>query len=161
MFEQDIQVNQFLLGYADTLLRDLPDERLSEQPLPGVNHPAWILGHLTLTGDFAVKLLGGEAILPREWIVQYGPKSTPTPDRAVYPSKDELLNRLTERFDFTRHLARTADPEAMSAPNPRAHMAAQLPTLGDLVSFLMTGHLGVHLGQFSTWRRMIGLDPLF
>jgi hypothetical protein len=29
-------------------------------------------------------------------------------------------------------------------------------------AFLMlSGHLGVHLGQLSSWRRMMGLPPLF
>jgi hypothetical protein len=36
-----------------------------------------------------------------------------------------------------------------------------LPTLKDGVANLLTGHLGVHLGQLSTWRQMIGLPPLF
>ena len=36
-----------------------------------------------------------------------------------------------------------------------------LPTLKDVVAFLLTAHLGVHLGQLSSWRRMIGLPPLF
>lgn len=161
MFEQSIHVNQFLLSYADTLMKDLPDDRLTEQPLPGVNHPSWILGHLTLTGDFAVKLLGGETTLPRAWILQFGPKSSPTSERAAYPGKDELLERLRERFATAQQLAREPDLGAMSEPNPRAHMAAQLPSVGDLVNFLMTGHLGLHLGQLSIWRRMIGMEPLF
>ena len=36
---------------------------------------------------------------------------------------------------------------------------AVLPGLA--VAFLLTGHLGVHLGQLSTWRRMIGMPRLF
>jgi hypothetical protein len=31
----------------------------------------------------------------------------------------------------------------------------------DVLAFLLTGHPGVHLGQLSSWRRMIGLPPLF
>jgi len=40
-------------------------------------------------------------------------------------------------------------------------MKEMLPTVRDGVSFLLTGHLGVHLGQLSAWRRMVGLPPLF
>jgi hypothetical protein len=105
MFEQDIHVNQFMLGYAEELMKEIPDERLAEQPLPGVNHPAWIIGHLALTGDFAVKLLGGEQTLPKSWILQFGPKSTPSTERDIYPTKEELLNQLMERFELARQLA--------------------------------------------------------
>jgi hypothetical protein len=161
MFEQDIHVNQFMLGYAEELMKEIPDERLAEQPLPGVNHPAWIIGHLALTGDFAVKLLGGEQTLPKSWILQFGPKSTPSTERDIYPTKEELLNQLMERFELARQLAVSPDPEAMSRPNPRPHMVKRLPTVADLVSFLLTGHLALHLGQLSVWRRMIGKSPLF
>jgi hypothetical protein len=33
------------------LVGEIADERLAEQPLAGVNHPAWILGHLAWTAD--------------------------------------------------------------------------------------------------------------
>jgi hypothetical protein len=36
-----------------------------------------------------------------------------------------------------------------------------LPTIEDAVTFLLTAHLGAHLGQLSAWRRMIGKAPLF
>jgi hypothetical protein len=37
----------------------------------------------------------------------------------------------------------------------------ELPTVADLATFLLTGHMGVHLGQLSAWRRMIGLPAMF
>ena len=40
-------------------------------------------------------------------------------------------------------------------------MKEGLPTIRDAVAFLLTGHLGVHLGQLSMWRRLLGLPPLF
>jgi hypothetical protein len=33
--------------------------------------------------------------------------------------------------------------------------------LKELAAFILTGHIGVHLGQLSSWRRMIGLPPTF
>jgi len=79
MLDSAIQVNLFLIGFCRRLLADIPDERLAEQPVADVNHPAWVLGHLA----------------------------------------------------------------------------------NELVAFVLSGHMGVHLGQLSSWRRMIGLPPLF
>ena len=39
------------LHYANRLLTDIPAERMSEQPFPGMNHPTWIIGHLADTCD--------------------------------------------------------------------------------------------------------------
>jgi hypothetical protein len=53
MLESEIQVNQFLVRYCRVLSGDIAEERLAEQPLPGVNHPAWVLGHLAFSADRA------------------------------------------------------------------------------------------------------------
>ena len=53
MLESALRVNQFLVSYCRMLVGDIADERFTEQPLPGVNHPAWILGHLAFSADRA------------------------------------------------------------------------------------------------------------
>ena len=87
------------------------------------------------------------------------------PQRAVggYPSKDELLQAVEQGFEKARQLAQVATAEQLAAPSTSANpiMKAALPTLKEGAAFLLTGHLGVHLGQLSTWRRMIGLPHMF
>jgi hypothetical protein len=161
MFESECNINRFLLGYARTMLAEIADERLIEQPLAGVNHPAWILGHLAYSGDGAVGVLGGQKALAADWIKRFGPGSKLSATRTDYPSKEELLQVLDERFDKARQLAAGAQPEKMASPNPNPRLKAGLPTVQDAVSFLLTGHLALHLGQLSAWRRMIGLSPMF
>jgi hypothetical protein len=161
MFDTECNINRFLLGYAHTLVDGIADERLCEQPSPGVNHPAWILGHLALSGDGAVGVLGGQKLLAGDWTKQFGAGSKPTSHRADYPSKAELLRILEERFATARELAASASPEKVALPNPNARLKDKLPTVRDAVAFLFTGHLALHLGQLSAWRRLIGLAPLF
>lgn len=161
MFAREIATNRFLLHYAQMLLSDIGDERLTEQPLPGVNHPAWILGHLAYSGDLAVGALGGTKTLPADWPTRFGAGSKPTSTRSDYPAKAELLEILEERYQQARDLAATAAPERMALPNPNARMRPGLPTLGDACTFLLAAHPAVHLGQLSMWRRMIGLPALF
>ena len=161
MFETECTINLFLLGYARLMTADVPDERLAEQPSPGVNHPAWILGHLAYSADGAVGTLGGEKTLTGVWIDCYGPGSRLSALRTDYPAKEELLQVLEERFEQARQLTRAVRPERVALPNPNTRLKARLPTVRDAVAFLLTGHLGVHLGQLSAWRRMIGLAPMF
>jgi hypothetical protein len=161
MLREAIHVNQFLVGFGQRLLSEIPDERMTEQPLPGVNHPAWILGHLALTADGVGEILGGKRTLPAEWSTLFGQGSQPSSVRSGYPSKSELLRAFEECHHRLREQAAAAGPEVLAQPptNPRAREV--FPTLKELATFILTGHVGVHLGQLSAWRRMIGLPPTF
>src|SRR5262249_26135757 len=156
-----IPINQFLMNYCQRLLAEVADERFAEQPHPGVNHPAWILGHLALTADGTLARFGVAKSLPAEWATLFAAGSKPTPVRTDYPTKDALLQVVEERYGQLRQTAANAGAELLSQPtaNPRAKDI--LPTLREMTAFILAGHLGVHLGQLSTWRRLIGLPPMF
>ena len=72
MLQEAIHVNRFLVGFGQGLLSEIPDERMTEQPLPGVNHPAWILGHLALTADGVGETFGSQKTLPAESSTLFG-----------------------------------------------------------------------------------------
>jgi hypothetical protein len=46
------------LGYAKRLVADIPDDTMALQPAPGMNHAAWVLGHLACTADMLGDMLG-------------------------------------------------------------------------------------------------------
>jgi hypothetical protein len=161
MLDNEIKINQFLFRYCQMLVAEIPDERMTEQPLPGVNHPAWILGHLAYSANVAVGLLGGEKTLPSDWLELFKPGSAVRPSRGDYAPKADLLRAVEEHFQRARGFATSASAELLSGPNANPRMKELLPTIQDAAAFLLTGHFGVHLGQLSAWRRMVGMTPLF
>jgi hypothetical protein len=161
MLDSELKINQFLVQYARMLVGDIADDRMAEQPLPGVNHPAWILGHLAFSAERARGLLGAARELPAVWTPLFGPGSKPSATRSDYPARDELLRAVEDGFERLRRQAAAATPEQLAQPSTSPSTKEALPTIQDGVAFLLTGHLGVHLGQLSTWRRMTGLPPLF
>ena len=161
MLDSELKINSFLVGYCRTLVGDIADERMAEQPLAGVNHPAWILGHLAFTADATLGKLGAHKALPAEWATLFSAGSKPSAQRGLYPSKDDLLPAVEQGYQQLRQKAATANPEQLSRPTTNPVTKQTLPTLKDMVAFLLSGHMGVHLGQLSSWRRMIGLPPLF
>ncbi len=161
MLDSAIQVNLFLMQYCRRLVADIPDERFAEQPVAGVNHPAWVLGHLAWTADRALEMLGAPETLPADWAALFGRGSQPTTSRALYASKDELLRAVEQGYQQLRQSARSASSEQLARRTTNPVAKETLPTSKELVTFLMSGHFGVHLGQLSTWRRLIGLPPLF
>lgn len=153
--------NRFLIGYGAQLWDDISDGRFAHQPVDGANHPAWILGHLAYAADGAIAMLGGDKVLPAAWTPLFGRGSEPTGERAAYPDKEELVSAIVERYETARQLASHASAESLVEPNPNEMLRAALPTKGDLILFLLTSHLAIHLGQLSAWRRMLGMPPLF
>lgn len=144
MLDSELKVNQFLVQYCRMLVGDIANERMAEQPLPGVNHPAWILGHLAFSADRARGLLGAEKELPPEWTPLFGPGSNPSSTRSEYPSKNELLRAVEQGFERLRQQAAAAKPEQLAQPTTNPYTKDALPTIKEGVAFLLTGHLGVH-----------------
>lgn len=147
---------RFTLGYAEKLAADLEDGELAKLPRAGMNHAAWVLGHVGLGSDLVALLLGQPMITDEAWMKTFGPGSTPVEDRAAYPSKEKLLS--TMRMTHARaieHL-KGATAEQLNAPNTTPFFPAEFPTVGALITHIMTTHAALHLGQLSAWRRMLG-----
>lgn len=162
MFETEARLNRFLMGYARMLLADIPDEQMAEQRVENINHPAWIIGHLIYSADGAIGAAGGEKTLSEEYIKKYAGGSKLTNVRTDYPgTKDEILNDLDARFVKAIELAEKASDEVLARPTPSPRLQPTLPTMRDLLPFLLTVHFSLHLGQLSAWRRTMGLPPLF
>ncbi len=151
-----LQAFQFTNIYAHKLVADLPDEQLAELPHPGMNHPAWILGHLIVAAAFVPKLAGQPTGLDDDWMAQFGPGSVPHSDRGAYPSRDELLARLDAAYERAVEILPSFTPEQLSAPNPGPFLPVEFPTIGGLITHLLTTHQAAHLGQLSAWRRCVG-----
>lgn len=152
-----LTVYRFTLSYAERLLADIDDARLADVPAPGMNHPAWIAGHLALANDLGVSLLGGDVTLETSRMALFGPGSTPTADRDRYPSKDVLLADLRRTHVRVLALVPGVPDSVWKSPNPTRFFPETFPTVGDLATHLMTSHGSLHLGQLSAWRRHQGL----
>lgn len=156
MFDRERRLYADQYGYARELVADVPDEEFAEEPVPGLNHPAWILGHLTVTADFGLGLLGQKPVAPEGWGPTFAPGSVPDPNRGNYPTKAELLNAYEAGHAALAAAAAQLDDARAATPNPIASLKARFPTLGDLLAHLLTTHEATHLGQLSAWRRTMG-----
>lgn len=159
VFEEAIKILRFMQGYGDDLVKDVAPEDFCRQPLPGMNHPAWIIGHLAVAADGHSYYAGGQPQL-RQYRDTLGFNSTPSPDPADYPPKDELLtmwHAANERFIAA---VLSADPQLLEKPT-QGPLQEPLPNTRDFLTFSMTSHTSLHLGQLSAWRRADGRPRLF
>lgn len=156
-----LKTQQINLDYARRLVADVPEERMADQPRPGMNHAAWVLGHLAMTADFVSGILGDATIRhPESWEALFGSGATPVSDRSRYPSKAELVHAVESAYQRVASLLPKVSEARLAEPFPMEEMREMVPSVGDGVVFLVTAHDAVHLGQLSAWRRAMGLPSV-
>lgn len=145
------------LEYGKKLLADIPDDKMCVQPAPGMNHAAWIMGHLTFVADSMIKVWGQNPTMSREWVELFNLASKPTAERARYPSKAALLEAYEKAYPRLMEAVRSAPSEAFDREFPNPKLRPTLPTVGVAMVHILTSHHGLHLGQLSAWRRAQGM----
>jgi hypothetical protein len=76
----------------------------------------------------------------------------------LYAGKDVLVATFFERQRLAIQAFTSADDKTLQAENPaEGRFKEMFPTIGGAVAFLLAGHVMMHLGQISGWRRAMGL----
>jgi hypothetical protein len=147
--------------YTRRLVADLRDEQMIAQPVAGVvmNHPAWILCHLSVYGPVMAACLRGEPFDdPRTH--RFGMGSRPVNDLAAYPPRERVIAEHVAGCSAAAEALRAASPARLAEPPPLERWKGRFPDIAFLVMHLMVRHPAVHLGQLSAWRRAMGLPPV-
>ena len=119
------------------------------QPNGIVNHPAWVIGHLT----FVCQMLGGAnrlpAWLPKDWAERFGSGSRPIADAGLYEPKDRVLAILRDaEVRITRAIAELNNVQ-LDAVFPDKSYLEVFPTIRHALTQVLVGHTANHVGQLS------------
>lgn len=155
------------LGYAERLLSGIPAESFARlacvvgEPINS-NHPAFILGHLSLYPSRILSDLGLDAasVTPTQEELDLFDHNAQCVDDAngnIYPPMDQLVQRFLARHRQAIEAVRQADDARFLAPNRNESMRSRFATVGSMHGFYLGSHIMMHLGQLSAWRRMAGL----
>ena len=159
---------QLNLGYARRMLTDVGADRFARLSSPGgvtvqSNHPAFIYGHLSIYAPRIIEDLGGTApAIPDGFVELFAKDSTcqDDPDGNIYPSQGAVTDFFFKGYEAASAALLSADDALFQSPNPLGGaMAEKFPSLGSLHNFYVGGHVMIHMGQMSAWRRMEGLGP--
>jgi hypothetical protein len=146
-------------AYARRLVGDLSDAHMTAQPVSGrtLNHPAWILSHLTLYTTIAAAMLRQRPFPdPADHI--YGAKSEPLPDASAYLVRVKLIEQYVSAHEDAATALLAAGDDVFASPTALERWRPLHPTTGDMLVTLMVKHESAHLGQLSAWRRALGLS---
>ena len=150
-------VSRYMLSLLDPMLVDVNDSHCALEPQPGAKTAGWLLGHLAVSGDFARRMCGRPSLCPTNWTKHFAPGSKPSLNPDDYPPIARLNAAVRQVYADLCVVAESASAETLAAPNPYAPARAAFPTVGLFVAYLMTAHLGYHLGQLAGWRAAAGL----
>jgi len=147
------------MDHCRRLLDGVPDQRMTGQPVAGMNHVAWIVGHLV----HSFEMIGGELQikpwLPQGWATLFGTGNWPSPMGESYPSKTELVAALDDGQRRIVDALNAMTDKDLDGPLPDERHRHVFPTLGSAVLHILTVHAATHVGQLSAWRRAMGLSP--
>lgn len=148
--------NQF--RYAAALLEDVSEEQMVLRPGGNMNHPAWIIGHVSLYHPAAVALLAGKPFDDPKDNELFGFAGRgPVEDVELYGGKRRLLDAFAAGHEQVAQALLMASPEDFQRRPSLARWAAQYPTVEFMLPDLLTFHESMHIGQISIWRRAAGL----
>jgi hypothetical protein len=155
------------LAYAERMLTGITAENFARlASIEGTkvqsNHPAFVYGHLSLYPCRIVSDLGGEAsaIVPTEAFLQkfdHNAHCIDDPDGSVYPPMEQITERFFTSYRAAVDALQNADDALFTVDNPNEAMRAKFATVGSMHGFYVGGHVMMHIGQLSAWRRMMGL----
>ena len=154
------------LGYGERLLTGVSAARFARFAAPGgvvvaSNHPAFIYGHLSLYAPKVLLQIGHPApSVPDQFDRVFSTDAVcrDDPDADLYPTLEEVLAFYREGYRMVTGALRSTPDTAFEQPNPaQGRMRDLFPTIGAAQAFYCGGHMMMHLGQLSAWRRMEGL----
>ena len=161
---------QLSLGYAERLMAGIDAGNAARFASPGgqtveSNHPAFIFGHLSLYPPRILGQLGRDDLVTSvpagfQDVFSKDAKCVDDPDGSIYPPIDVVARHFRDGYANAVTALREVADDVLQQPNPaEGRMAELFPTMGSMHAFYVGGHMMMHLGQLSAWRRMQGLGP--
>jgi hypothetical protein len=150
----------YCLDYLREQVADVADDDMVAQPNGIMNHPAWVVGHLTHTCQLLGGVIGLPEWLPNDWAGRYGTGSMPAADAGLYETKSRGLAILADAQARLTRAVEQLDDARLDEPFPDESYLDVFPTVRHALTQVLVGHTANHVGQLSVWRRAMGLPPM-
>jgi hypothetical protein len=158
--------------YAEGLLKGVTADTFARMPtgpngIITTNHPAFILGHLSIYPVMIMKIVGVEDFAltnPDGFDALFSHETTckDDPDGTIYPAMETVTSYFFEVYDamFAR-LAELSDEQLAAPHGMEEEFFAKWSSRAAVAAFMVGPHPFLHIGQMSAWRRCMGLGSAF
>jgi hypothetical protein len=125
-----------------------------------MNHPAWVIGHLTVTCQKLGGAIGLPEWLPNDWTKRFDTGSVPVADASLYETKNNALAMLRDAQSRITHAFDRLDDSHLDEPFPDESYRVVFPTICHALTQVLVGHTAYHVGQLAVWRKALGLPRM-
>lgn len=150
----------YCLDFMREQVADVAAPNMVAQPNGIMNHPAWVIGHLTHTCQMLGGTIGLPPWLPDDWAERFGTGSVPVADASLYETKQNALAILGDAQVRITEAVEQLDNARLDARFPDESYVEVFPTIRHALTQVLVGHTANHVGQLSVWRRAMGLPPM-
>jgi hypothetical protein len=150
----------YSLDYLREQVRDVSDADMAAQPIGIVNHPAWVIGHLTVICQTLGGVIGLPEWLPDGWSARFDTGSVPVADHSRYEAKARALAMLDDARQRLVRAVEDLSEARLEEPFPDEPYRVVFPTIRHALTQVLVGHSAYHVGQVGVWRRDMGLPPM-
>ena len=150
----------YCLDYLREQVYDVDEADMVAQPNGIMNHPAWVVGHITHACQMLGGVIGLPEWLPNDWAARYGTGSVPVADAGLYETKSAALAMLGDAQSRVTRAVEKLDDARLDEPFPDESYLDVFPTVRHALTQVLVGHTANHVGQLSVWRRAMGLPPM-
>jgi uncharacterized damage-inducible protein DinB len=138
-------------------LKDVTHEESVSQPEPGGNCINWVLGHLTVTYDQFLQLLGEQPVLGADAMKLYARGAPPLTDPALALDFGRLLAAWGEASERVENAIGRVAPDLLDRPVPDSPSGNPDETGRTLITTVLW-HQAYHAGQLGVLRRAVGKE---
>ena len=150
----------YCLDYLRDQVAEVSASEMVAQPNGIMNHPAWVIGHLTHVCQLLGGVIGLSPWLPDDWDRRFGTGSVPVADESLYETKQNALAILHDAQLRITQAVEGLDDARLDEPFPDESYREVFPTIRHALTQVLVGHTANHIGQLSVWRRAMGLPPM-
>lgn len=171
VFEQIITASRRGRGFAEKALVGITPQTFARKPrfettsgtkVVDCNHPAFVFGHLSLYPSRLFAMVDLDPALvtaPPEFtdLFKAGSECKDDPEGRIYPSMELITKAFFGGYDKAYERMASLDDSLLQKVTPDERYRQHFPTVGVALTFMLTSHMMMHMGQISTWRRCFGL----
>lgn len=146
---------------SSLILDGLSDAELLTRAVPGMNHPAWQIGHLVASENWIVEQVkpGSMPPLPPGFGERYDVKNSQSQETTGWLDKATLLDLAAQQRAGTLQILDELPDADLEKPGPE-HLRGIAPTNAAMF-ILVAGHWLNHSGQWTAVRRLLGKPHAF
>ena len=154
-----IELYHFQFNYLIRLINNIPEDRIYEKQLKGVNTAGWVLGHLCVEAEDPLNYLAIDyPQLNEQWKIWFGNSIGKIESLEGLPTKKGLLTVLELRYQLLITTYSSLTLEQKVSPNPSQLLKGSFSSFDTWFAHHITTHISIHCGNLVVWKKIIGLD---